>query len=216
MSYFNIPLEMKQSALCELASIQERMADRGWNPSSSASLSVRVGQYTPDTFHFAVTSSSQAKGHPPHSPDHGGLFVTASGEPCEATNLKPCTDVLVHAKIYRMTGCGAIFHVHTVYNNILSEHHGDKGFVPVQGTEMIKELGYLEENAAVCIPVLPNFADMTAIVKLIPIALNPDIPGILLRNHGIYVWGKNPLEAMQRLEAFEFIFEMEYRRMLLR
>lgn len=214
MGYFNIPLEEKQSALCELASMQEWIADRGWNPSSSASLSVRVGPYTPDSFHFAVTSSSQAEYHP-SSPSGNSLLVNASGEPCEATNLQPCNDALIHAKIYRMTGCGAIIHAHTVYNNIVSEHHGDKGFVPVRGTEMIKELGYWEENAGVRIPVLPNFADVTAIVKLIPTVLNPDVPGILLRNHGIYVWGNNALETMRRLEAFEFMFEVEYRRMLL-
>ncbi|MNN54316.1 Methylthioribulose-1-phosphate dehydratase [compost metagenome] len=114
-----------------------------------------------------------------------------------------------------MTGCGAIFHVHTVFNNVLSERYGDDGFVPAQGIELIKGLGIWEENAAIQIPIVPNYADIPSIAKLIPGAIQSHIPGILLRNHGIYVWGSNAFEAKRHLEAFEFIFEVEYRRLAL-
>ncbi|MFD3258912.1 methylthioribulose 1-phosphate dehydratase [Paenibacillus lentus] len=213
MSFTAISLEEKQSALDELRTVKEQFAARGWFPGTSGNLSIRVGEFSPDTFHFAVTSSGKDKSI--HTPEDF-LFVDAAGEPCETTKLKPSAETLIHAKIYRMTGCGAIFHVHTVFNNVLSELYGDKGCVPVQGIELIKGLGIWEENAAIEIPVLPNYADIPSIAKLVPGALKPEIPGILLRNHGIYVWGKNAFEAKRHLEAFEFIFEVEYRRLALK
>ncbi|MNZ75119.1 Methylthioribulose-1-phosphate dehydratase [compost metagenome] len=114
-----------------------------------------------------------------------------------------------------MTGCGAIVHVHTVFNNLLSELYGDNGFVPAQGIDLIKDLGIWGENAVIHIPVVPNYDDIASTAKLIPGAIRPDIPGILLRNHGIYVWGRNAFEAKRHLEVFEFIFEVEYRRLAL-
>jgi len=212
MTFSDISLEEKQKALGELRNIKEQFAGRGWFPGTSGNLSVRVGAFTPDRFHFAVTSSGRDKSV--HTPEDF-LFVDANGEACETTALKPSAETLIHAKIYRMTGCGAIFHVHTVYNNLISEYYGDEGYVPAQGIELIKGLGIWEENAAIRIPILPNYADIPSIAKLIPGTLKPEIPGILLRNHGIYAWGANAFEAKRHLEAFEFIFEVLYRSLLL-
>lgn len=212
MSFADITLEEKQAGLDELRKVKEQFAARGWFPGTSGNLSVRVGDFAPDSFHFAVTASGKDKSV--HTPEDF-LFVNTSCEPCEATKLKPSAETLIHAKIYRMTGCGAIFHVHTVFNSLLSERYGDSGFLHAQGIELIKGLGIWEENAAIRIPILPNYADIPSIAKLIPSALNPDIPGILLRNHGIYAWGRNAFEAKRHLEAFEFIFELEYRRLAL-
>lgn len=212
MKFASIPWEEKQTVLSELRDMQEQFAARGWFPGTGGNLSVRVGEYVPDEFYFAFTSSGKDKS--PYTPEDF-LFVNAAGEPCETTGLKPGADTLIHAKIYRMTGCGAIFHVHTVFNNVLSEYYGDEGFVPAQGIELIKGLGIWEENAAIRVPIVPNYADIPSIAKLIPGVLDSRIPGILLRGHGIYAWGKNAFEAKRHLEAFEFIFEVLYRSLLL-
>lgn len=212
MAFAQIALEKKQATLAELKDVQEQLAARGWFPGTSGDLSARVGEYTPDEVYFAITSSSKDKAM--HTPEDF-LFVDAAGEACETTSLKPSRESLIHAKIYRMTGCSAIFHVHSVFNNLISEYYGDQGFIPVQGNELIKELGIWEENAAIEIPVLPNYLDITSIAKLVPRAIHSDIPGFVLRNHGIYAWGNSIWEAKRHLEAFEFIFELEYRRLTL-
>ncbi|MBP1999593.1 methylthioribulose-1-phosphate dehydratase [Paenibacillus shirakamiensis] len=213
MSFANIPLEEKQHALQELRIIKEQFAARGWFPGTSGNLSVRVGAYQPEQFHFAVTASGKDKSI--HTPEDF-LFVDQAGQPAEATKLKPSAETLIHAEIYRLTGCGAIFHVHTIYNNIISEGYGDTGYIPAQGIELIKGLGIWEENAKIQIPILPNFAAIPRIAELIPAALQQDIPGIVLRNHGIYAWGANAFEAKRHLESFEFIFEHIYRSLTLR
>ncbi|AWB44956.1 methylthioribulose 1-phosphate dehydratase [Paenibacillus sp. CAA11] len=211
-SFNQITTEDKLRALGELRDVKELFASRNWFPGTSGNLSIRVGEFSEDEFHFAVTASGKDKSI---STPEDFLFVDAKGKACEATRLKPSAETLIHAEIYRLTGCGAIFHVHTIFNNVVSERYGDQGYVPAQGIELIKGLGIWEENAAIQIPVLPNYADIPSIAKLVPDALKPDIPGIVLRNHGIYAWGKNAFEAKRHLEAFEFIFEHIYYSLLL-
>ncbi len=213
MSFVTIPLEQKQSVLRELSGIKEQFAARHWFPGTSGNLSLRIGDYTPDNFYFAITASGKDKSV---STPSDFLFVDQEGRACETTELRPSAETLIHCEIYRKTGCGAVFHVHTVFNNLVSEYFGEQGQVPIQGLELIKAFNIWEENAAITVPVLPNYADIPRIAELVPDALNPAVPGILLRGHGIYAWGQNAFEAKRHLEAFEFIFEYIYRDLLLR
>lgn len=213
MDFRDIPFEDKQSALENLRRVKADFAGRGWFPAASGSLSARVGSYSPGRFHFAITAGRMDISANP--PEGDFLFVDTDGKPCEATRLAPVDDTPLHAKIYRMTGCGAVFHVHTVFNNLLSEYYGDAGYIPARDIELIKELGIWADNTVMQIPVLPNDSAFSKIAKQIPGTLKLDIPGFLLRNHGIYVWGSNTIEAKRRLEAFEFIFEVLYRQLML-
>ncbi len=213
MSFVTIPLEQKQAVLRELSGIKEQFAVRHWFPGTSGNLSLRIGDYTPDNFYFAITASGKDKSV---STPSDFLFVDQEGRACETTELRPSAETLIHCEIYRKTGCGAVFHVHTVFNNLVSEYFGEQGQVPIQGLELIKAFNIWEENAAITVPVLPNYADIPRIAELVPDALNPAVPGILLRGHGIYAWGQNAFEAKRHLEAFEFIFEYIYRDLLLR
>ena len=43
---------------------------------------------------------------------------------------------------------------------------------------------------------------------------NPDAHGVLLSRHGLYTWGESVAEARRHLEALEFLFEVEGRRLL--
>ncbi|MWC28518.1 methylthioribulose 1-phosphate dehydratase [Paenibacillus sp. MMS18-CY102] len=213
MTFSQLTTEEKQRALSELRSVKELFASRGWFPGTSGNLSVRVGEFDEDDFHFAITASGKDK--TAHTPEDY-LFVDREGKPSEPTKLKPSAETLIHCEIYRLTGAGAIFHVHTVFNNVISEHFWNRGSVPVDGVELIKGLGNWEEEAQIDIPIVPNYADIPRIVPEVTAKLQPSIPGIILRKHGIYAWGANAFEAKRHLEAFEFIFEYVYRLELLK
>lgn len=209
-----VTLEQKQQAFAELRDIKTQFAARGWFPGTSGNLSVRVGDFAPEQFAFAVTASGKDKSV--QTPEDF-LLVNEKGRPTEATKLKPSAETLIHCEIYRKTGCGAIFHVHTVFNNIVSEWHWQQGrkTIPVEAVELIKAFNIWDEDARIEIPILPNFAEIPRIAELVPDAIAPRIPGIVLRNHGIYAWGANASEAKRHLEAFEFLFEYVYRWQLL-
>lgn len=204
--------EHKLSVFAALHEVKVLFANRGWFPGTSGNLSVMVEYTNPSEFTFAVTASGKDK--TVHT-DDDFLLVNKSGRPTEATHLKPSAETLIHCEIYRTMGAGAIFHIHTVFNNIISELYADLGFIPVEKVELIKAFNIWDEDARIEIPVLPNYADIPRIAELVEGAINPNIPGIVLRNHGIYAWGANVFEAKRHLEAFEFLFEYVYRKQLL-
>ncbi|NOU62966.1 methylthioribulose 1-phosphate dehydratase [Paenibacillus sp. LMG 31461] len=204
----SILLEEKQRAFAELRDIKANLAARGWFPATSGNLSIRVGGFEPSAFTFAITSSGRDKSV--QTPEDF-LLVNEKGLPTEATSLKPSAETLIHSEIYRLTGAGAIFHVHTIFNNLASELYGERGSIPVDGVELIKAFNIWDEEAQIEIPILPNYAEIPRIAELVEGAIVPRIPGIVLRKHGIYAWGANAFEAKRHLEAFEFLFEYVYR-----
>lgn len=213
MTFAQIPLEHKQRALAELTDVKRLFANRGWFQGTSGNLSIRVGDYAPDDFHFAITASGKDKSL---STPEDFLFVDHAGKPSEATMLKPSAETLIHCEIYKQTGCGAIFHVHTVFNNLVSELFWERRSIPVDGVELIKAFNIWDEEAHIDIPIVSNFAHIPSIVPEVTERLDKRIPGIMLRKHGIYAWGANAFEAKRHLEAFEFLFEYVYRWELLK
>ncbi|ANE47923.1 methylthioribulose-1-phosphate dehydratase [Paenibacillus swuensis] len=213
MNHTSITLEQKQFAYSQLTEVKTLFANRGWFPGTSGNLSVRVGDYTPQDFTFAVTASGKDKSV--NTPEDY-LLVDQTGKPVEATHLKPSAETSIHCEIYRLTGCGAIFHVHTVFNSLVSELFWERGSIPVDGVELIKAFNIWDEDAQIDIPIVPNYTNVPTIVPLLEGSIQPRIPGIMLRKHGIYAWGANAFEAKRHLEAFEFLFEYVYRWYLLK
>lgn len=206
-------LEEKQQAFAELRDIKTTLAAKGWFPATSGNLSIRVGDFTPEQFTFAITASGKDKSV--NTPSDF-LLVSEKGQPTETTGLKPSAETLIHCEIYKATGCGAIFHVHTVFNNLVSELFWERKSIPVDGVELIKAFNIWDEDARIEVPILPNYADIPRIAELVQDAIVPRVPGIMLRKHGIYAWGANAFEAKRNLEAFEFLFEYVYRMELLK
>ncbi|HIW33790.1 MAG TPA: methylthioribulose 1-phosphate dehydratase [Candidatus Paenibacillus intestinavium] len=208
MNFDQIPLHEKQEVLMKLREVKEAFAARNWFPGTAGNLSIRIGEYTPEKFNFGITASGKDK-YVNTSEDF--LFVDQDAVPCEATNLKPSAETLVHCEIYRKTGAGAIFHIHSVFSNVISEYFWHRRSIPVDGVELIKGLNIWEEEYQLEIPIVSNFLHIPSIIPEITEKLDPKVPGIVLRKHGVYAWGANAFEAKRHLESFEFIFEYVYR-----
>ena len=74
--------------------------------------------------------------------------------------------------------------------------------------EMIKGLDIWEQDPQVDLPLFDNILDVPVIAKEI---LNrfrqtpPQVPALMIRNHGITVWGNTLQQAYNRVEIVEFI-----------
>jgi methylthioribulose-1-phosphate dehydratase len=205
------PLEQRLEAFRRLDEIKLTFARRDWFPGTSGNLSIKLSD---NPLQFAVTASGKDKTKL-SSEDY--LVVDGDCRPVEATSLKPSAETLIHAVVYkRIPGAGACFHVHTVWNNLISDLYFGQRAVSIQGQELIKGLGIWEENARIAIPIVENFADIPKLASAIEKVITPEIPGVLIRNHGIYAWGANDFEAKRHLESFEFLFEYHLRLLQLR
>jgi methylthioribulose-1-phosphate dehydratase len=203
-------LEEVQQAFSRLRSVKEKFAQRGWFPATSGNLSVRIKNRSI----IAVTTSGKDKSL--QTPEDF-LLVDLEGKPVCSTALNPSAETLIHAAIYKsIPNCEAVFHIHTVMNNLVSELYRDEKKLGFKDHELIKAFDIWEPDASISVPIVENYFDIQILANEIKNKIVPKVPGVLIRNHGIYVWGDSDFSATRHLEAFEFLFEYHIKLLLLK
>ncbi len=192
-----------QERLQELADIKDELALRDWFMGTSGNLAIKV-QDAP--LEFLVTASGKDKRK--RTPDDF-LLVDADGKAVAETSLRPSAETLLHCAVYSQSNAGCSLHIHTVANNVISEIYGDQGKIDFKGLELIKAFGLWEEDAVLTIPIIPNHAHIPDLTEEFKKHLSADSGAVLIRNHGITVWGKDSFEAKKLLEASEFLFQYQ-------
>lgn len=187
----------------ELADVKRELAQRDWFFGTSGNLSIKVSD---DPITFWVTASGKDKRK---ETNEDFVLVNAAGQSHDPNEpLRPSAETLLHTYVYERTEAGCCLHVHTIDNNVMSELYGDKGEIRFKGNEIIKALGYWEEDAEVSIPIIENPAHIPHLAEQFAkhLTLEASSGAVLIRNHGITVWGKTAFEAKRVLEAYEFLF----------
>jgi methylthioribulose-1-phosphate dehydratase len=198
------PLGTEIEAVCATA---RWCYGRGWVPATSGNFSVRSGN------RILITRSGLDKGTlmPAQM-----LEIDSDGHPV-GESAKPSAETRLHIVIYRdRPEAGAILHVHTIWNTLLSGHYVTVGYVPIEGYELLKGLaGVATHEHRERVPILANSQDYDLLAKQLSAALNanPAAHGVLLSRHGLYTWGQTVAQARRHLEALEFLFEAEARRL---
>lgn len=197
-------------ALCGAA---RECAQRGWVPATAGNFSFRDAAGSGRIF---ITRSGLDKGA--ITPEDL-LEIQISGGGCNvlAGEGKPSAETSLHGVIYRrFREAGAIFHVHTIWNTLLSDRFAPEGAVPLENYELLKALsGVATHQHRELVPVLENSQEYAGLARELNAALGnyAGAHGVLLRRHGLYTWGESVAGARRHLEALEFLFEVESRRM---
>ncbi|MFJ5713521.1 methylthioribulose 1-phosphate dehydratase [Neobacillus sp. NPDC093127] len=189
----------------ELADVKDELAKRDWFMGTSGNLAIKVSDHP---LRFLVTASGKDKRK---RTTEDFLLVDEFGRAVEETHLKPSAETLLHVEIYRKTNAGCSLHVHTIDNNVISEVYGDNGEVTFKGQELIKAFDKWEEEAVLKIPIIRNYAHIPTLANAFSEHVSGDTGAVLIRNHGITVWGRNAFEAKKILEASEFLFRYQLR-----
>ena len=167
-------------------------------------------------FQFLITASGKDKGE---LTEDDFLLVDINGNPAENGSLKPSAETLLHSAIYKHTSAKAVFHVHTTNSTLLSMQNTECGVqngIEFSGLEMLKGLGFKTHEVKINIPIIENSQDMKYLASIAPSYINEDVPGLILKGHGIYAWGKSVQEAKRHVEIFEFLFEYRVKELTLR
>lgn len=184
----------------ELADIKDELAARDWFPGTSGNLAIRVSD---DPLTFLVTASGRDKRK--RTPDDF-VHVDAAGRLIGEQNGHPSAETLLHVEVFNRTEAACSLHVHTVDNNVISELYAATGEVVFTGQEIIKALGFWDEDAIVRVPIIENHADIPTLAAAFAPHTHARSGAVLIRNHGITVWGETPAAAKRYLEAYEFLF----------
>jgi methylthioribulose-1-phosphate dehydratase len=206
---WNSELLAQAESLCRAA---HECARRGWVPATAGNFSFR------EQSRIFITASGLDKGA--ITPDDlleiefagdgaGCRVIAGAGMPSAETSL--------HGVIYAdCADAGAIFHVHTIWNTLLSDRFAAAGAVPLEHYELLKALGGVTTHEhRELVPILENSQEYGRLAAELAAALGnyPGAHGVLLRRHGLYTWGESIAGARRHVEALEFLFEVESRRL---
>jgi methylthioribulose-1-phosphate dehydratase len=195
-----------QQEIEELCATARACYARGWVPATSGNFSVCSGG------RIFITPTGLDKGTLTPADlleiDLEGRAISGHGHPSAETSL--------HTVMYRdRIHARAILHVHTIWNTLLSGRFLSIGYVSLQGYELLKGLaGVGTHQHQERVPIIENTQEYTLLAEHLREVLhdNPGAHGVLLSRHGLYTWGESVAEARRHLEALEFLFEVEGRR----
>lgn len=174
---------------------------RGWMLGTSGNLSIRT-QESP--LQFLITASGRDKGS---LTQQDVLLVSENAQLVEPSSLKPSAETTVHEKLYGHFPAGSVYHVHSVSAALLTHLHRNENKVTFSGLEMIKGLDIWDPEAIVELPIVANHVQIPELASEIIRHSNSFTPGILIRNHGLYAWGKTAFQAKRHVEIFEYLFQ---------
>lgn len=197
-----------------LVTVAREFYQRGWMPGTAGNLSVRSTASTAPT--FWITASGVPKGQ--LDEDDFLLVNVADDAVIERLRAgqKPSAETSIHRAVYRLfPNAGACLHVHSVDACIAA------GRLPVAAQlmrlpplEVIKAMDIWEENPQIDLPVFANWLDVPKIAQEIETRFATQVPrvsALVIRDHGITVWGATLQQAFNRVEVVEHIMSYQAR-----
>ncbi len=188
-----------------LVAIARDFHARGWMAGTAGNLSARD-----DDHHFWITASGRAKGRLEEADFL--LLKIHSGEVAEQTaaDNKPSAEASIHRVIYRLfPDARACLHVHSVDACVAADTAKPKAkALRLPPLEMIKGFDIWEQDPAVDLPLFENHAEVRQIADEIHARFSkttPAVSALMVRSHGVTVWGKSLQQAYNRVEIIEFI-----------
>ncbi|CAA6671498.1 unnamed protein product [Spirodela intermedia] len=143
--------------------------------------------------------------------------LSASGEILCTPVKKPyphrppkCTDCApLFMKAYEMRDAGAVIHSHGLESCLVTMLHPFSREFRITHMEMIKGIkghGYHDE---LVIPIIENTAHEGELTESLAKAIEdyPKATAVLVRNHGVYVWGDSWINAKTQAECYHYLFE---------
>lgn len=192
------PSPLSKSYLKRTLELARQSFDRGWHPGTGGNFSVRGS---------ASLAWVSASGR------HKGLMQLSDFLPIDIQTAKPglgiyqkpSDETALHCAIYRFDGSArAVIHVHTPYTVAAARTELRLG-----ENEMLKVFGLKTHEAEIVIPVIPNTQDMEALGQTVAKDLDASLKVLILEGHGVYAWGRDPDEAMYRIEALEYLCQTQ-------
>lgn len=200
--------EQIRAAGAVLAAEASRFSTYGWMRGTAGNLSLVVER---DPLVLAVTASGLEKSE---LTDRDVVLVGADGRGIDPTDARPpSAEAGLHAHIAARTGANAVFHVHA-FDAVVAGHRWPDG-VDIRDMEMLKGIGHSAHGETVVVPVIQNDQDMAVEaarfdeVYLPATASTPEVPALIVANHGMYAWGADAASARRHLEITEWLLRFQ-------
>ncbi|KAJ1728046.1 Methylthioribulose-1-phosphate dehydratase [Coemansia biformis] len=183
----------------------------GWVTGTGGGISIRRG----DNVYIAPSGVQKERIEPED------LFVlalqTRAVLRAPAPPIKPsaCTPLFYNA--YTMRGAGACINTHSQHAVLVTMLYGDEFAISHQ--EMIKGIRRGQTGASLRfydtlrVPIVENTAEEENLTARMADAMDryPETCAVLVRRHGVYVWGETWEKAKTMAECYDYLFELAVR-----
>jgi len=197
---------MAGTTRADLIEVGRALHGRGWTPATSGNFSARL-----DDGQILVTASGKDKGA---LTEDDFLIVNEQGEPRDAdASRKPSAETLLHTSLYKWSSeIQVVLHTHSVQSVSLTRRNPGENHLTIGNLEILKAFpGIQTHEVQVRIPIFENTQEMAPLAEAVNKRCREglDVPGYLIRGHGLYAWGHSVAEAKKHIEAFEYLLECE-------
>ena len=193
-------------ALCALG---RWIANRHWVPATGGNFSIRSSEHS-----ALVTASGKDKGE--LSPQD--LLPVSWQDGSLSCPGKPSAETALHARLYQLDpAIKAVLHTHSMQATVFSRLISDDSYL-FHGYEMQKAIsGNSSHDIPCALALFDNTQDIPLLAQQVAQRWQqqPLNWGLLVRGHGLYVWGRSPDEAKRHLEGWEFLINCELERLKL-
>ena len=186
-----------RALICELA---RSFYDLGWASGTGGGICIRDGE------HVLVAPSAVQKER--LRPEQmftlalDGSVVSAPDDPA----LRPSECSSLFLKAINLRGAGAVIHSHSIHA-VLATLLFEKEFT-VSHLEMIKGIRGMNYADALVVPIIDNTARECELADALEEAIlaYPSTHAVLVRRHGVYVWGEDWVQAKTQAECYDYLF----------
>lgn len=192
-----------RAALVEIA---RDFHQRGWMAGTAGNLSVRANA----SKSFWITASGNPKGRMDASDVLRVDIETGTVADRVKDSNKPSAETCIHQTIYSLfPAAKACLHIHTVDAMIAASRMPNNAIaISLPPIEMIKGFDIWEQDPQIELPLFANILNVVEIASAIEqrfMQNPPRVSALMVRGHGVTVWGRSLQEAYNRVEIAEFI-----------
>lgn len=192
--------------ICELG---RAFYDLGWASGTGGGICIRVG----DEVVIAPSGVQKERMRPEQmfAVSLGGEILSRPDEP----RLRPseCSALFLKAIVHR--GAGAVIHSHSIHAAMATLLFQTE--FAISHMEMIKGIRGMAYGDRLVVPIIDNTARECDLADSLEAAIlaYPETQAVLVRRHGVYVWGSDWVQAKTQAECYDYLFRaaVEMRRL---
>jgi methylthioribulose-1-phosphate dehydratase len=183
--------------VCELG---RHFYDLGWASGTGGGICIRDGE------HIVIAPSGVQKermrADQMFTVAVDGTVITRPADPA----LRPSECTSLFLKPIGMRGAGAVIHSHSLHA-VVATLLFEREFA-ISHLEMIKGIEGMAYGDRLIVPIIDNTARECDLAESLEAAIEayPQTHAVLVRRHGVYVWGRDWVQAKTHAECYDYLF----------
>ena len=189
--------EQTGALICDLA---RTFYDLGWVTGTGGGICIREGDHV-----IMAPSGVQKERMRADQMFTIALDGSIESRPADPS-LRPSECSSLFLKAINLRGAGAVIHSHSIHAVMATMLFGSE--FAVSHLEMIKGIEGMSYSDRLIVPIIENTARECDLAESLEEAIlhYPETHAVLVRRHGVYVWGRDWVSAKTQAECYDYLF----------